>query len=75
MFYLLLYAHFGLSKRLKVDSLIITWPGGHIQKKFDIESNQTIVITENYNKTETYSFPIYVYYFNHSYFLVLNKKQ
>ncbi len=50
------YANFGLSKRLKVDSLIITWPGGHIQKKFDIESNQTIVITENYNKTESYSF-------------------
>tara|TARA_B110000879_G_scaffold172915_1_gene224726 strand:- start:77 stop:670 length:594 start_codon:yes stop_codon:yes gene_type:complete len=50
------YAHFGLSKRLKVDSLIITLPGVHIQKKFDIESNQTIVITENYNKTESYSF-------------------
>ena len=43
-------------KKKDVLSIINKMPGGHIQKKFDIESNQTIVITENYNKTESYSF-------------------
>ena len=40
-------------KKKDVLSIINKMPGGHIQKKFDIESNQTIVITENYNKTES----------------------
>ena len=39
-------AHFGLGDRLKIDSLVVTWPGGEQQKMFKISSNQTVDITE-----------------------------
>lgn len=39
-------AHFGLGDRLQIDSLLVTWPGGEIQKKIKFSANQTFEISE-----------------------------
>jgi len=38
--------HFGLGINTTVDSIIVTWPTGHIDKLTDISSDQLITITE-----------------------------
>lgn len=38
--------HFGLGKDDKVDSLVITWNSGKIQKLYNIKANQLITVTE-----------------------------
>ncbi len=38
--------HFGLGEQNVVDTLEITWPGGHRQYKYQLPSNQIITVTE-----------------------------
>ncbi len=38
--------HFGLNDRQMVDSVIITWPTGHVDRLYDIESRQVIYLKE-----------------------------
>jgi hypothetical protein len=39
--------HFGLGKFSKIDSLVVYWPGGKKQVFSQLNTNQTILITEN----------------------------
>ena len=39
--------HFGLGTAQSIDSLLITWPGGHQDVYLDIASNQQILVFEN----------------------------
>ncbi len=39
--------HFGLGKASKIDSLVVYWPGGKKQVFNQLNTNQTILITEN----------------------------
>ena len=41
-----LYSHFGLDTSSLVDSIIVAWPCGHIDKIYNISANQTINIIE-----------------------------
>lgn len=38
--------HFGLGVADKVDSLIVTWNSGKVQKMYDIKSNQSLTLSE-----------------------------
>lgn len=38
--------HFGLGQTKKIDSLIISWPGGKKQYLLDVDSNQLIEVNE-----------------------------
>jgi hypothetical protein len=38
--------HFGLGKRTKVDSLVINWPSGQVDKLSNIPADQIIAIKE-----------------------------
>ena len=38
--------HFGLGKRSRVESLVITWPSGHVDKLANIAADQIIAIKE-----------------------------
>jgi enediyne biosynthesis protein E4 len=38
--------HFGLGKRTKIDSLVITWPSGHVDKLTDIPIDRIVAIKE-----------------------------
>ena len=38
--------HFGLGKRTKIDSLLITWPSGHIDKLTDVPIDRIIAVKE-----------------------------
>ena len=40
------WQHLGLGNKNQIDSLIITWPTGHIDKFFQISPNQSVVFTE-----------------------------
>jgi hypothetical protein len=40
------YVHFGLKDHDAVDSLIVTWPTGHVDKYLNLSSNQVHVLTE-----------------------------
>lgn len=40
-------AHFGLGEQKKVDSVIVKWPNGRTQVLKDIESNTTVLVSEN----------------------------
>ncbi|MEP1086468.1 MAG: VCBS repeat-containing protein [Algoriphagus sp.] len=39
--------HFGLGQFSKVDSLLVSWPGGKVSKEYGIEANQTLEISES----------------------------
>ena len=39
-------AHFGLGEVGQVDSLVVRWPGGIVQKLVDVEANQLLTVTE-----------------------------
>ena len=39
--------HFGLGNAEKVDSLIVSWPGGFEEKYFDLESKRQYTVTES----------------------------
>lgn len=41
-----LTAHFGLGSYATVDSLIIRWPGGHVDRYFDVAGDQAITLVE-----------------------------
>ena len=45
--------HFGLGQEVKVDSLIIKWPSGHIEREYNLTSNQTYSFLEG--ETNAYS--------------------
>ena len=38
--------HFGLGKRTKVDSLVINWPSGQVDKLGNIPADQIIAVKE-----------------------------
>jgi len=38
--------HFGLGTADKVDSLIITWNSGKVQKLYDVKANQVLKLAE-----------------------------
>ncbi len=38
--------HFGLGKRTKIDSLMITWPSGRVDKLTDVPVDKIIAIKE-----------------------------
>jgi hypothetical protein len=38
--------HFGLGKRTKIDSLMITWPSGHVDKLANLSVDQIIAVKE-----------------------------
>ena len=38
--------HFGLGKRTKIDSLVITWPSGHVDKLTDVPIDRIVAIKE-----------------------------
>ena len=38
--------HFGLGKRTKIDSLVITWPSGHVDKLTDVPIDRILAIKE-----------------------------
>ncbi|WP_162341742.1 VCBS repeat-containing protein [Cyclobacterium salsum] len=38
--------HFGLGEVARIDSLVVTWPGGLSEKIFDIQSNQTLSLMQ-----------------------------
>jgi enediyne biosynthesis protein E4 len=38
--------HFGLGKRTKIDSLVITWPSGHVDKLTEVPVDKIIAIKE-----------------------------
>ena len=38
--------HFGLDKRTKIDSLVITWPSGHVDKLANIPIDKIIAAKE-----------------------------
>ena len=38
--------HFGLGKRTKIESLIITWPSGHVDKLTNLQADQIIAVKE-----------------------------
>ena len=38
--------HFGLGKRTKIDSLVITWPSGHVDKLTDVPIDKIIAVKE-----------------------------
>lgn len=40
------YNHFGLDTGTLVDSIIVQWPCGHVDKIYNVNANQTILITE-----------------------------
>lgn len=45
-------AHFGLANETKIDSIIIQWPSGFIEKKHNIKANNNIVFYEKNAKTK-----------------------
>ena len=51
--------HFGLGKTPKADSIIIKWPDGRIEKVFDIEADQVLVL--DYKNAGDISLPLPVY--------------
>ncbi len=38
--------HFGLGKRTKIDSLVITWPSGQVDKLTDVSIDKIIAVKE-----------------------------
>jgi len=40
-------AHFGLGAHTIIDSLVVTWPGGHQQKKYNLPVNQLVTIIDD----------------------------
>lgn len=38
--------HLGLGKHTTIDSLEVLWPGGKVERRYKIKSNQTIVLTQ-----------------------------
>lgn len=38
--------HFGLGRASSVDSLVVTWPSGHVDKLFELNANQVVPILE-----------------------------
>lgn len=45
--------HFGLGKVSKVDSLMVTWNSGKVQKLFDVKPNQVLNLAEKDANTKT----------------------
>lgn len=41
--------HFGVGNATSIDSILITWPSGAVQKLFNISANQRITVTQNVN--------------------------
>ncbi len=41
------WLHFGLGKNQNVDSLIVVWPNGKMQKRENIKSNQTLTLKQS----------------------------
>jgi hypothetical protein len=37
-------AHFGLDSDLRIDSIVIRWPDGRVQRLFDVDANQTLTV-------------------------------
>ena len=46
--------HFGLGENIKVDSLIVTWPGGKKQYLIDLIPNNQIEIEETISKEPSF---------------------
>ena len=46
--------HFGLGEKIKVDSLIVTWPGGKKQYLMDLIPNNLIEIEETIIKESSF---------------------
>lgn len=42
---MLIPMHFGLGKQQSIDSLIVVWPNGSVQKLRDVKSNQRLTVT------------------------------
>ena len=40
------YKHIGLGEQERIDSLVITWPTGHVDKLYDLTVNQLLTIRE-----------------------------
>ena len=45
--------HFGLGKHQTVDSLVVVWPNGHVQKLANIKANQRLTVAYAPNASET----------------------
>ena len=41
--------HIGLGNAARVDSLVVTWPSGRVQRLTEVEANQILHLTEPYN--------------------------
>ncbi|HRG68845.1 MAG TPA: VCBS repeat-containing protein [Saprospiraceae bacterium] len=48
------FMHFGLGTVSKVDSLIVRWPSGKMLRKTGIKANQTLILKEPDESSETY---------------------
>ena len=47
--------HFGLGKRTKIESLVITWPSGQVDKLTNVPVDQIIAVKEGAASFRTHS--------------------